>query len=134
MTSTDDIIFQLLTTSGHDLEDNQIEGRAYGLPHKGFTNEKKTILFRSVGDSLKSSGGSIIGAEFEFRCFGGSDDIDDAKTVYRSLFDRMAKVNAETVAAGIVQRGFFQTSSFDVEADTGFPIMIAFFNFNIEAA
>ena len=88
-----------------------------------FTNTQAAIL---VQQSSISTGINEHTGIYTFKCYGGTNNPDDAETVFRALHARFSNITGNTTSGGILFSQF-SSGSPSVDPETGWPVFIATF-------
>lgn len=100
------------------------------------TNVAKRLLsntYKHAGAAIVINGnaltsdyfGGIQDDVYTFKCYGGTDDPDDAAEVGRAVFDRFQNVTADTASNGGIVMAHLLTSLDSIDPDEGWPVHIA---------
>ena len=71
----------------------------------GYTNTYSAVVFRPISGGNDAYSPFSAGG-YEFRCFGGSNNIQDSWTVYGQLFDLLYAANCDSSTHGTVIRAY----------------------------
>lgn len=131
MTDTSQVIFEWLTAASA-LQDSIASQCWTPIAPKGWKGDSAAIVFTEQGPSSHASGATHT-ATFTFKCYGGTADPTDARTVAGLLWDRLHHANFTATAAGrIMSAQLTGGGGTTTEPDTGFPVYFASYQVTIE--
>jgi len=90
-----------------------------------FKNTAKALCIHDETTSTEFEP-EIVWGTYVFKCYGGTDDADDAAEVFRAVHARFHNKAGDITSGGIV-RSTFVTGTLTYEPDTGWPVYIAKF-------
>ena len=90
-----------------------------------FDNSFKALVIQPQAQTSEFDA-PVQSDRYVFKCYGGSNNPDDAINVFRLVFNAFHKAFGDTTTGGIV-RSELETGSLQMEQDTGYPVYIAVF-------
>lgn len=90
-----------------------------------FKNAQAAICVHPESATTPINAG-IVTDTYVFKCYGGTDDPDDAAAVFRAVYARFQDARATNASGSIVQSELVMTSDM-VDPETGWPVYIGKF-------
>jgi len=97
----------------------------------GFDNTSACIVIQ-IADEDNPTDGNVHRVQIEFRCYGGSADITDARAVARALTDRMkVSILEDNNNTNIINSIKLSGQALPIDIDTGYPSYTLRYELNI---
>ena len=121
MIDTSDIIREILIVEDTGLYDLCGDQVWWMYAESGWKNDSAAVVYQEMSELTHPSATEVITSTWLFKCFGGSDDPNDAKAVFRALSDRFNGVRHQTTTSGTILVANIITSGPYVDAERGYP-------------
>jgi hypothetical protein len=97
------------------------------LPPKWENTAASLEVFRRGGSSQREH--ELHENSYQIKCYGGTNSMADAETVYRALYDRLHNINSISTAHGAILWAHEEVIGQNVfDPATGIPYVLTFWN------